>query len=318
MIKMQKSIVGLFDVDGKIPNLALMKLSAYYKKWCYETERYSPIQHSKYHLVFASKLFKYPHPNDGYIRNDMIKGGPGFNIHIKLPEAIDHIYPDYELYNCDYALGYLTKGCPRSCKHCIVPEMEGNIHKFANLEEFCKNQEKVRLLDNNILAYENHIEELQKLSNTKKKIDFTQGLDIRLITKENAPILREIKKWDGLRYKFAFDDPCLKRIIENKLKILFDVGFTPGILQFYVLIGFNTTSKQNLMRVNFLKEKGIDPFVMPFNKVDPYQKHFARWVNRHLYRKCSWKEYISNKNYSGDTIGDTGITKNKSNQLKVI
>jgi radical SAM superfamily enzyme YgiQ (UPF0313 family) len=236
---MQKPIIGLFDVDGKIPNLALMKLSAYYKKKGYETEKYSPVQHSKYWLVFASKLFKYPHPNDGYIRNDMIKGGPGFNISAKLPEDIDHIYPDYTLYNCNYAIGYITKGCPRSCKWCIVPKMEGNIHKFAELEEFCKNQKKIRLLDNNILAYENHMEELQKLYDIKKRFDFTQGLDIRLINKENAEFIREIKCWKGLRYKFAFDDPELKKIIENKLKLLFNSGFTSGILQFYILIGFN-------------------------------------------------------------------------------
>ena len=316
MIKTQKPTIGLFDVDGKIPNLALMKLSAYYKKWNYETEKYTPLLHSKYWLVFTSKLFKYPHPNDGYIRNDMIKGGPGFNINTKLSEEIDHIYPDYKLYKCDYAMGYLTKGCFRSCKWCIVPQMEGNIHKFADLKEFCREQKEIRLLDNNILAYENHMEELQKLYDTKKRFDFTQGLDIRLINKENAGLIREIKRWKGLRYKFAFDDIGLKRIIENKLELLFNSGFTSGILQFYILIGFNTTPKQDLMRVKFLATKGIDVFAMPFNKQDPYQKHFARWVNRHLYRKCSFKEYISNKKISSDTIGNTSIT-NKQLTLEV-
>jgi len=291
-----KPIIGLFDVDGKIPNLALMKLSAFYKKWGYQTELYSPLFHSNYWLIFASKVFKYAHPNDAYIREEMIKGGPGFDIHIKLPEEIDHIYPDYSLYNCDYSLGYITKGCLRNCEFCIVPSMEGNIHKFANLEEFHRNQEKIRLLDNNILAYEHHIEELTKLQETKKRIDFTQGFDIRLITRENAEIIREIRHWDGLRYKFAFDDPNLKKIIEYKLDILFNAGFTPGILQFYFLIGFNTSPQEDLMRLHFLTEKGIDPFAMPYNKENQYQKAFARWVNRHLYRKCSFKEYLSHKN----------------------
>lgn len=294
--------IALYDIDGRIPNLALMKLSAYHKQQGNQVEFYTPLFHSIYDKIYASKLFKYPHPNDGYIRNDMIKGGPGFNIHTKLPKDIDHIYPDYTLYNCNYAMGYITKGCPRNCKWCIVPKMEGNIHKFAELEEFCKNQKKIRLLDNNILAYESHMEELQKLYDTKKRFDFTQGLDIRLINKENAELIREIKCWKGLRYKFAFDDPGLKKIIENKLKLLFNSGFTSGILQFYILIGFNTTFKQDLMRVKFLATKGIDVFAMPFNKLDPYQKHFARWVNRHLYRKCSFKEYISNKEILSDTV----------------
>lgn len=285
--------IGLFSVDSVIPNLALMKLSAYYKKWKYNTEKYSPLLHSEYWLIYASKVFKYPHPNDAYVRENMIKGGPGFNIYTKLCEEVDHYYPDYGLYNCDYAMGYLTKGCIRTCEWCIVPEMEGNIHKFAELKEFTENQTKIKLLDNNILAYKNHIEEIEKLRDSKKQIDFNQGLDIRLITKENASILREIRRWKGLRYRFAFDNPHDKKLIKYKLEILYDAGFTNGILQFYVLIGFNTLPREDLMRVNFLKRRGIDAFVMPFNKMDPYQKKFARWVNRHYYKKCSFKEYLS-------------------------
>jgi len=287
--------IGLFSVDSIIPNLALMKISAYYKEWKYKTEKYSPLFHSEYWLVFASKIFKYPHPNDAYIRENMIKGGSGFNLYMKLDEDIDHIYPDYKLYNCEFSIGNITRGCFRSCAWCIIPQSEGNIHKFAELEEFTQHQDRVKLLDSNILAYENHIEELEKLRDSKKRIDFTQGLDIRLITKENANVIREIKNWKGLRYRFAFDDPNLKNIIETKLHILYSIGFTSGILQFYILIGFNTSLQQDLMRVHFLQEKGIDIFAMPYNKLDPHQRKFARWVNRHYYKYCSWKEFNSNK-----------------------
>lgn len=282
-------------MDSRIPNLALMKLSTYYKKWNYKTEFYSPLFHKEYWLIFASKVFRYPHPNDAYIRDDMIKGGYGFNIKVRLSPEIDHIYPDYELYNCDYSMGYITKGCSRQCEYCIVPEMEGNIHKFADLEEFCKDQEKVRLLDNNILSYKYHKEELKKLIDSGRRIDFNQGLDIRLITYENAKLLNEIPRWKGLRLRFAFDDPNLKNIIEHKLEILNDIGISNGTIQFYVLIGFNTSHKENLMRINFLRNKGIDPFVMPFNKMDPYQKHFARWVNRHYFKYQIWEDYISTR-----------------------
>ena len=292
-------------MDSKIPNLALMKISAYYKEWCFEPEFYSPLFHNEYWLIFASKIFNYPHPNDAYLRNDMILGGPGFyflekfkkSFHVRkeLPREFDHIYPDYELYSCDYAIGYITKGCIRDCKFCIVPKMEGIIHKFAELEEFCKDQEKVRLLDNNILAYKDHINELKKLRDSGKRIDFNQGLDIRLITHESAKLLHEIKRWKGLRLRFAFDDLSLKKIIKYKLEILNDAGISNGTIQFYVLIGFNTIHQENLKRVLILNRKGIDIFVMPFNKMDPYQKAFARWVNRHYYKYQTWEEYISNK-----------------------
>lgn len=130
---------------------------------------------------------------------------------------------------------------------------------------------------------------------SEKRIDFNQGLDIRLITPENAKLLHEIKRWKGLRLRFAFDDPSLKKIIQSKLKILNNAGISNGSIQFYVLIGFNTSHNENLRRILLLKNKGIDAFVMPFNKMDPYQKSFARWVNRHFYKYQSWEEYISNK-----------------------
>jgi len=292
-------------VDSVMPNLALMKLSAYYKKWSYEVEFYSPLFHDEYWLIFASKIFKYPHFNDAYIRDDMILGGPGFyfsknfrkNFHVmkKLQKEIDHIYPDYELYHCDYGLGYITKGCIRDCEFCIVPDFEGNIYKFAELEEFCKDQERVKLLDNNILAYKDHINELRKLRDSGKRIDFNQGLDIRLITLENAKLLHEIKRWKGLRLRFAFDDPSLRKLIKSKLKILNDAGISNGTIQFYVLIGFNTTHRENLIRVKDLRKRGIDVFIMPYDKMDPYQKAFARWVNRHYDKYQTWENYISNK-----------------------
>ena len=282
-----------------------MKLSGYFKYWGDDVEFYSPLIHNEYWEIYASKIFNYPHPNDAYLRNDMILGGPGFyfserfkkKFHVfrELPEWAEHIYPDYELYHSDYAMGYITKGCLRSCEWCIVPKIEGMIHKNAELEEFCKDQAKVRLLDNNILAYKDHITELKKLRDSEKRIDFNQGLDIRLITSENAKLLHEIKRWKGIRLRFAFDDLSLKKIINYKLEILNDTGISNGTIQFYVLIGFNTTHQENLERVLILKRKGIDIFVMPFNKMDPYQKAFARWVNRHYYKYQTWEEYTSNK-----------------------
>ncbi len=282
-----------------------MKLSAYYKKWNYDVEFYSPLFHSEYWLIYASKIFNYPHPNDAYLRNDMILGGPGFyfsekfkkSFHVlkELPAEFEHIYPDYELYHCDYAIGYISKGCIRDCKFCIVPKIEGMVYKYAELEEFCKDQENVRLLDNNILAYKDHINELIKLRDSEKRIDFNQGLDIRLITPENAKLLSEIKRWKGLRLRFAFDDPTLKKIIKYKLRILDDAGISNGCIQFYVLIGYKTTHYENLMRVKFLRRRGIDVFAMPYNKMDPYQKTFARWINRHYYKYQKWEEYSFNK-----------------------
>lgn len=309
--------IGLFNVDGKIPNPALMKWSAYHKRLGDDVEIYSPLFSSSYDKVYASKIFTYPHPNDMYLSPRMIIGGPGWNIKIKLPPEVDHVYPDYQIFNCKHAIGYIIKGCINECPFCIVSKMEGSIHKFAELEEFCRDQKKVMLLDNNILAYKDHLNELKKLIKTDKKFEFTQGFDIRLINEKNALLLRQLRRWKGYRIKFAFDHPELKSIIEKKLNILNKAALSYGILEFYVLIGFNTSHQENLMRINFLKEKGISAFVMPFNKMDPYQMSFARWVNRRLYKYQSFQEYLSTKTSSKrEIVLEAMIMRDKHKEVR--
>jgi hypothetical protein len=288
--------IGIFSVDSKIPNLALMKISAFHKLNGDHVELYSPLFYDSYDKIYASKIFDWPHVNDNYIRTEkMIKGGPGFNLSKKLSDEIDHIYPDYKIFKCEYALGYITRGCIRSCPWCVVPKIEGQIHKFAELTEFCTDQQKVMLLDNNFLSYEKCIEELEKLILTKKRFEFTQGFDIRLITEENALLLRELRRWRGLRFKFAFDQIGIKEIIDKKLKIIYDAGITKGLIEFYVLIGYDSNYEQDLWRVNFLKEEGVSVFIMPYNKFDIYQMNFARWVNRFRYKFQSFEEYLEDK-----------------------
>jgi len=282
--------IGLYDVDSKIPNLPLMKLSAWHKQKGDQVEKYSPLFHFSYDKIYASKVFF--DSNKGYLRNDMIIGGSGYNLTLKLSHEIEHIYPDYDLYNCKHAMGFITRGCIRKCGFCIVPRKEGYIRKNADLSEFCKEQEKVMLLDNNILAYENHMEELIKLQDSNKKIDFNQGLDIRLINEENANILRKIKIWKSIR--FALDDPKLIPIVEKKFVLLKNLGFSTSTFFFYVLIGYNTTEKEDFERVEFLKQYKCSIFIMPYKKTF-YTQKFARWVNRMFYKYETFQEYLQGK-----------------------
>lgn len=297
--------IGLIDVDFKrgtnifntkniFPNLALMKISAYYKKKDYKVEWYSPLFHKQYDKIFASKVFTFHSKWDNYIRRKNIEiGGSGFDLSKNLPKEIEHIYPDYDLYeNIDYAIGFITRGCVRKCPFCIVREKEGYVRKNTDLNEFWNDQEKIMLLDNNILGYKNHLEELEILINTKKKIYFNQGLDIRLITPENAQLLRKIKRWEGKRYMFAFDNPNIKDIIEDKLNILEDAGIKSTIISMFMLIGYNTTIEEDFMRLDFMRERKIKCYLMPFNKDIIYQKAMRKYINMHFYTKMKFNIYI--------------------------
>lgn len=277
--------IGIYDIDSKIPNLALMKLSAFHKQKGDQVEFYSPL--FKYDKIYASKVFT--NSDGGYLNSKTMEiGGSGYNLETTLPHEIEHIYPDYSLYNCNYAIGFLTRGCIRNCPFCIVPKKEGRIRFNAKLNEFCRDQEEVMLLDNNFLAYEHHDNLLLELINSGKKIDFNQGLDIRLINEINAKLLRKIRIWKQLR--FALDNPKLIPLVEKKLDLLNKIGFRNREFRFYILVGFNTTKKEDMKRIKFLQSKKCDIFIMSYYK-DNYTSKLQRWVNRFFYKYETFEDY---------------------------
>ena len=275
-----------------------MKISAYYKKKGYKVEWYKPINryYNSYHKVFVSKVFKKESPMTPYLRRDMILGGSGIDLTIKLPDKIEHIYPDYDLYGIDYAMGFITRGCIRNCDFCIVPQKEGLLHKNADLEEFWHGQDNIRFLDNNFLAYKDHVKELKKFIGTGKKFDFNQGLDIRLINDKNATLLGEMQLWKGKRYGFAFDSIKLKNIIGKKLIILKNNGIKFSEISFFVLVGFDSTLKEDLTRIYFMRDKGIRVYVMPYDKTIRYQKDLVHWANyKPFYFKMDFETFLKRR-----------------------
>ena len=130
--------IGLYDVDSKIPNLALMKLSAWHKKQGDEVELYFPLK--KYDKIYASQIFTWSKPQ--YKFNEL--GGSGSEKwETVLPNGIEHIYPDYLLYHCEYAMGFTSRGCIRNCPFCIVRKKEGLIHATNDIYEFWNGQKKI-------------------------------------------------------------------------------------------------------------------------------------------------------------------------------
>ena len=285
--------VGLIDVDGhNFPNLALMKISAWHKKqgdnveWCF------PMSH--YDIVYQSKVFDdtYSPDIDWIPQTDkLIKGGTGYGLNNTLPDEIEHIYPDYSIYpelTKDTAYGFLTRGCPRGCKFCIVAEKEGRrSHKVADLSEFWKGQKRIELLDPNILACREHIDLLGQLVNSKAQINFNQGLDIRLTNEENITLLNAIKvkeihfAWDN-----AKDD--LKPYFE-RYKALAKHKPHGQYGMVYCLTNFGSTMEENLYRIYTLRDLGYDPYVMIYDKPNAPReiRLLQRWCNNKIiFKSC--------------------------------
>jgi len=270
--------VGLIQVDGKWPNLALMKLSAFHKKKGDEVTLIDLSSHV-FDRVYASKIFV---------------GGSGVDLKSELPKEIELQVPDYELFKTDYSIGFTSRGCIRDCGFCIVREKEGWIREVPF--DFVVS-DKVILLDNNFLASPKWKEKLEFFIRQKIKVCFSQGLDIRLINKENAELLSRVKYYDNhfrrRRLYFSFDNPKLEAIVKEKTQILFDVGILPKHLLFYMLVGYDTTKEEDYHRFEVLRDLGVLPFVMIYNGRRDSQRlrDFARWINQRYYNWVEWKNY---------------------------
>lgn len=283
--------IGLHDSDNtSFPNYALMKISSYHKRVGDSVEWWNPLFSTD--IVYSSKIFTFT-PKDSYLPKDAILGGTGYDVKSQLPINIENQIPDYSIYpNIDYSVGFLTRGCPNKCKWCVVPDKEGDIKEYSDIEEIAIKRNVV-LMDNNVLASEFGIRQLEKIGKMNIKIDFNQGLDARRIDRSVAKLLSKCKWLKPVR--LACDTSSQKESIKMAVKIMREENVTPKAYFCYVLI---KDIEDALDRVMFLKELGVDPFAQPYrdfeNNIEPTknQKKFARWVNhKAIFKTVKWKDY---------------------------
>ena len=295
--------IGLIDVDGhNFPNLPLMKISAWHKKHGDYVEWYDPFQGiiEPYDKVYMSKVFSFTPDYDRPIyAKEIDKGGTGYCIETingkevfhkernkNLPYEIEHIYPDYSLYpgmTKDTAYGFLTRGCPRGCDFCIVKDKEGLCsQKVADLSEFWKDQKNIVLCDPNILACRECEILLNQLINSKAKVEFNQGLDIRFMTETKAEMLAKIPL---VNIHFAWDRYEDRDIIQPKFMTFRKATkIRNKDLQVYVLVGDKEkrVREEDLYRIYWLRDNGYAPFVMIYDKYDLPKGHELKQLQRYV------------------------------------
>ena len=282
--------IGLIDVDGhNYPNLALMKLSAWHKARGDEVEWWWGF--SEYDRVYMSKVFDEtytPDTPEPLNAKEIVKGGTGYGLDNKLPDEIEHIYPDYSLYpelTKDTAYGFLTRGCPRGCHFCIVAGKEGQKSvKFADLSEWWNGQKNIVLMDANILACPQHMELLQQLIDSKAWVDINQGMDCRLLTKQNIEAINRLKLRE---IHFAWDYMRESKAVLRGLELYASHATRKPHGRYatvYCLTNYDTTMEENLYRIYTLRDMGYDPYVMIYDKPHAPRevRLLQRWCNNRL------------------------------------
>lgn len=307
--------IGLIDVDGhNYPNLPLMKLSAWHKAQGDAVRFYDPWDGyiEEYDRVYMSKVFSFTPDYDRPIyAKEVHKGGSGYCISLEngkevyhteadkgLPYEIEHVYPDYTLYpqyTKDSAYGFLTRGCPRGCDFCHVKAKEGqHSYKVADLDEFWRGQKNIVLNDPNLLGCKEHLELLQQLVDSKVKVEFNQGMDVRLITGKNVELIKLIP----MKYiHFAYDRIQDSELVEAKLKAFKEAtGYDHHKVMVYILVNFDTTLDEDLHRIYFCRALDFDPFVMIYDKehCKPIYRKLQRWCNNDFvfWSTPRFEEYI--------------------------
>lgn len=222
---------------------------------------------------------------------------------VSLPDEIEHIYPDYSLYpeqTKDTAYGFLTRGCPRNCGFCHVAQKPADgrcSHKVADLSEFWNGQKKIVLCDPNILACPQHLGLLQQLVDSKAKVNFNQGLDIRLVNDRNMELLKKIRLES---IHFAFDRWQDKDIIEPKLRLFRKaVSYSHRQIAVYILTNFDTTLEQDMYRIQLCRELDFAPYPMIYDKehCDPIYRKLQRWCSGFIFwNVTTFEEYLEGEN----------------------
>jgi hypothetical protein len=269
-----------------------MKLSAFYKKQGWSVLFNLPLFPAD--KVYVSKVFAFSPPVS--YPGGCVIGGPGHDIRVALPDAIDRMMPDYSLYNCDYSLGYTSRGCPNKCGFCIVPSSEGAPRVVGDIYSFWnKRHNKIVIMDSNILFSKDHFMRItEQVRKERLLVRFEQGLDIRRIDRDVACQLARIK-YD--RVAVSWDTREVEAAFFRGLDVLLDY-VAPCRVLVHILTGFDTDFLYDYKRVAYVRHRGLSPFVMVYNKVNTDSRLSAlqHWANSRYISNLPFYRYLHNHN----------------------
>lgn len=329
-----------FGRKAKYPNIACGKIYGYHK--LNGDEVIYPYNSEKVDKLYISTIFTNTQPmikrNLPYWKtraDEIVIGGTGWDDYTKAPyditelppeiEAIPHMKWTYEMYDIDYGIGFSTRGCHVGCAFCVVPKKEGMVeYRDTTVTDLINPRSKhLILMNNNSLAHKDFYEDIAEIKEHNLSIHWDQANDITLVNPKVAEALASVnyRGFDAKKKQlfFAFDLMIRKKIdpdqgntiaydmmkeVPNRVKMLQEFGIPPHHLVFYMLIGYNTTEEEDLIRVECLKSLGCEIYPMLFRDLNgkvgidgqgnpqPFHVRALRdWINSGVYRNTEFKDF---------------------------
>lgn len=306
-------IVRLTQIDGALPNLALMKLAHWHKSMGDEvvlTRSLMPdMSEPQYDTVYGSCIFKFSHQRLERFRQqwpDAVVGGTGTESAATIEQLIgdEHEFYDYDGYPdfCD-SIGFTQRGCRLKCKFCVVPQKEGTNRSVNPISAIWRGDpypRNLNILDNDFFGQPQWRERIEEIIAGNFRVCMQQGINVRLIDAESAAALASIQyrdtKFRGRRLYTAWDNLGDEKTFFRGVDTLERAGIPAKHLRAYMLIGYDKAETWGRLwhRFNRMVERGIEPYPMVYDRSRKDLTKFQRWVVTGLYRAVPFEDYDAN------------------------
>jgi hypothetical protein len=299
--------VLLIQIDGKLPNLALMRIAAHHREQGDRVELrrgadFGGLFDEPFELVYASTIFESSRPLARRVLAtypDAVIGGTGWDLVRRLEDIgvttgnLDYsIYPEYRR-----SIGFAMRGCRLRCPFCVVPTKEGRARAEGTIAEIWRGDpwpREVVLLDNDFFGNPEWRARLEEARDGRFKVCFTQGINARILTAEQAEGIASVDYRDSemskRRLYTAWDNSRDEARFFAGLELLCKNGVRPRHLLVYMLIGFapGETHADRDYRRRKLREFGALPYPMPFHRTRELVG-FQRWVVGAYDKRVPWE-----------------------------
>lgn len=285
--------IRLTQIDGKLPNLALMKLAHWHRAQGHEvyfTKKTKPSDFGdpepRWDIVYGSAIFSFSAERVAefkfYFPRAIIGGTWDIGANHTVEQLIgmgDYEHYDYSIYGDSFtgSIGFTQRGCRLKCGFCVVPKKEGKARSVNTIADIWRGDpypKHLHLLDNDFFGQDRTEwqSRVKEIVNGGFKVCLNQGINTRMIDDESAAALKEMGYWDdafGVRRLYtAWDNIGDEGRFFNGVETLAKHGIPPSHLLVYMLVGYDKreTWERLFHRFTRMAERGIRPYPMIFDR----------------------------------------------------